>query len=135
MYAKPRVGDPSKPKKPSTAYFLFANSPERREAWTTFVGTQPEFAKATGEIWRKMTEKKKEKYEKEHAKIDVAYRKELAAWTADCAAKNAKKSNTKLEGYIAPSDDEDTQSKNNHKDLNLESESEDDVGYGYGEID
>ena len=131
--------DPPKPKKPSTAYFLFANSPERREARTTFVGTQPEFAKATGEIWRKMTEKKKEKYEKEHTKIDVAYRKELAAWTADCAARNAKKSGINLQdddrsdAEDAQSENEDAQSENENENENEDAQSEDENEAGSGE--
>lgn len=72
--------DPTKPKRPLTSYFLFL-AKCRRE--TPFEGTAGEQSKHFGEMWKSLSEKEKEPFEKEAAVEKENYNKLMEVWKKD----------------------------------------------------
>ncbi|KAE8785304.1 HMG1/2-like protein [Hordeum vulgare] len=70
--------DPSKPKQPMSAYFLY--SQERRAALVAEKKTVPEIGKITGEEWKRMTEAQKAPYEEAARKQKEAYQKQMEVY-------------------------------------------------------
>ncbi|KAF0932917.1 hypothetical protein E2562_013116 [Oryza meyeriana var. granulata] len=70
--------DPSKPKHPMSAYFVY--SQERRAALVAEKKNAPEIGKITGEEWKGMTEAEKAPYEVVARKQKEEYQKQMAAY-------------------------------------------------------
>ncbi|KAI4984273.1 hypothetical protein ZWY2020_051950 [Hordeum vulgare] len=79
--------DPSKPKQPMSAYFLY--SQERRAALVAEKKTVPEIGKITGEEWKGMTEAQKAPYEEAARKQKEAYQKQMEVYNQKKLEENA----------------------------------------------
>ncbi|XP_044967830.1 high mobility group B protein 6-like [Hordeum vulgare subsp. vulgare] len=82
-----KAKDPSKPKQPMSAYFLY--SQERRGALVAEKKTVPEIGKITGEEWKGMTEAQKAPYEEAARKQKEAYQKQMEVYNQKKLGENA----------------------------------------------
>ncbi|KAL5208351.1 hypothetical protein ABZP36_032786 [Zizania latifolia] len=70
-----KAKDPSKPKQPMSAYFVY--SQERRAALVALKKNVPEIGKITGEEWKSMSEAQKAPYEEVATKQKEEYQKQM----------------------------------------------------------
>merc|ERR1712098_382851 len=84
--------DPNRPKQPPSSYFMFANEVRAQLIPELGKSNLGAIGKKTGEMWRELSEEKKQKYITESQKQREIYKKKMAAYKASPEfAEHAKK--------------------------------------------
>jgi len=120
--------DPNAPKRPMGAYFLFSGDMRAKVKADNPDMKVTEIAKHIGELWKNISEKEKEKYQKKADEAKAAYEKEVEKYKASgggggaAKAKPAAKKATKKAKEPEPEEDEDEASGGDDGDEDEEDE-------------